>query len=96
MAIATTFFRTVRIRSRTLLDAPALGFKFKLPVFLIHGSEDHIADSSSAANYFKDIQAPIKRMTQIEGAGHFVPTTHTEQIVEAIRQDMRLVPSLRE
>jgi len=77
------------------MDAPALGFKFKLPVFLIQGSEDHITDSASAARYFEEIQAPIKRMTPIEGAGHFAPATHTEQVVDAIRQDMRLVPSLR-
>lgn len=77
------------------MDAPALGYNFKLPVFLIQGTEDHITDSSSAAHYFKDIQAPIKRMTPIEGAGHFAPTTHTERIVEAIHQDIRLVPSLR-
>jgi len=75
------------------IDTPALGFDFKLPVFLIQGTEDHITDSSSAAHYFKDIQAPIKRMTPIEGAGHFAPATHTEQVAEAIRQDMRLVPS---
>lgn len=77
------------------MDASALGFNFKLPVFLVQGTEDHITDSSSAAQYFKDIQAPIKHMTPIERAGHFAPTTHTEQVVEAIRQDMRLVPSLR-
>jgi pimeloyl-ACP methyl ester carboxylesterase len=41
------------------MDASALGFNFKLPVFLVQGTEDHITDSSSAAQYFKDIQAPL-------------------------------------
>jgi pimeloyl-ACP methyl ester carboxylesterase len=76
------------------MDAPALGFSFKIPVFIIQGTEDHITDAASAAEYFERVQAPIKRMTPIEGAGHFAPTTHTEQVIKAIREDMRLVPSV--
>jgi len=38
------------------MDLPALGFDFKVPFFLIHGSADHIAPASLAASYFERIR----------------------------------------
>jgi pimeloyl-ACP methyl ester carboxylesterase len=76
------------------MDTPALGRKFALPVFLVQGAEDHITDATASKGYFDNIQAPIKRLTLIEGAGHFALTTHTERVGEAIREDLRLVRQL--
>ena len=77
------------------MDTRAAGLKFEIPMFLVQGAEDHIVDTATAVGYFEQIQAPIKRVTIIDGAGHFVLATHTENVAEAIRQDTQLVPSLR-
>lgn len=79
----------------TSMDTRDVGFKFKIPMFLVQGSEDHVVDTAISIKYFDRIQAPIKRITIIDGAGHFVMATHAEKVDEAIRQDMLLVPSLR-
>jgi len=73
------------------MDLPSLGFDFKVPFFVIQGSEDHIAPTPLAASYFEKINATTKRMTLINGAGHFVPMTHMQQFAEALREDARLL-----
>ena len=77
------------------MDVPALRFKFAVPVFLVQGTEDHITDASISARYFQNIQAPIKRLTLVEGAGHFAQATHMERVVDAIREDLSLLSPLK-
>ncbi len=77
------------------MDITEIGLRFKIPIFFIQGTQDHIVDEGIVTRYFEKIQAPVKRLSRIEGAGHFVPETHTERVLEAIREDARLVPSLR-
>jgi dipeptidyl aminopeptidase/acylaminoacyl peptidase len=58
------------------------------PVLLfLHGGP---GDAQSSLTF---VYKPFEK--DFEGAGHFALTTHTGQVVEAIRQDMLLVPSLR-
>lgn len=76
------------------MDVTPLGFKFKLPMFFIQGADDHIVDPSIVARYVDKIQAPLKRLSQIDGAGHFIPETHTQRVLEEISHDLRLVPAL--
>jgi pimeloyl-ACP methyl ester carboxylesterase len=45
------------------------GNRFKVPFFLIQGSDDHITPAPLAATYFQKITATTKRMTLIDGAG---------------------------
>ena len=47
------------------MDLPSLGFDFKLPFFVIQGSDDHITPTSVAASYFENIKAPRKQLTLI-------------------------------
>src|SRR5262249_18427617 len=70
------------------MDLPSLGFDFKVPFFLIQGKEDHITPLSMAASYFEMIKAPTKRMTVIEGAGHFALMTHMPQFASVLREDL--------
>ncbi len=73
------------------MDVPSLGFDFKLPFFLIQGSDDRITPTSMAVSYFEKIKAPAKRMTLIDGAGHFALSTHMQQFAAALREDVRLL-----
>ena len=73
------------------MDLPSLGFAFRLPVFVIQGDEDRITPTPLAASYFQKINAPVKRMTLIQGAGHFAPMTHMQQFIAALLEDIRRV-----
>jgi pimeloyl-ACP methyl ester carboxylesterase len=73
------------------MDLPSLGFDFKVPFFLIQGSDDHITPAPLAAIYFEQITTTTKRMTLIDGAGHFAPMTHMQQFVAALRDDLRVL-----
>ena len=87
-------FRTMTGLSSTVfaMDVFSLGFDFKTPFFLIQGSDDHIASTELSSSYFDKINAPVKRMTLIEGAGHFAPMTHMQQFAAALRDDFSRLP----
>ena len=87
-------FQTMTGLSSTVfsMDLPSLGFDFKLPVILIHGSDDHIAPTSLTTSYFASINAPMKHVILISKAGHFAPMTHMEQFAGALRESVRLLP----
>lgn len=86
-------FRTMTGLSATVfsMDLPSLGLDFMLPFFLIEGSDDHIAAVALATSYFEKVDAPVKRIAFIEGAGHFAPMTHMQQFAAALRDDLRLL-----
>ncbi len=65
---------------------------FNLPSFSIQGREDHITPLSLATTYFEKIKAPLKRMTIIDGAGHFAPMTLMQLLPAALREHVRLLP----
>jgi pimeloyl-ACP methyl ester carboxylesterase len=74
------------------MDLPSLGYDFKVPFFIIQGSEDHITPTSMAASYFQKIRAPKKQMIIINAAGHFVAMTHMQQFAAALREIVRRIP----
>lgn len=49
----------------------ALGPDFDIPIFFIQGTDDNVAQTSLAEEYFKTIRAPHKEMVLLEGGGHF-------------------------
>jgi pimeloyl-ACP methyl ester carboxylesterase len=73
------------------MDLRPLGYRFELPFFIIQGSDDHITPTGLAANYFQRIQAPVKHMITIEGAGHFAAMTHTDKFAVAVRSLLQRV-----
>jgi pimeloyl-ACP methyl ester carboxylesterase len=86
-------FQTMTGLSSTVfsMDLPSLGFQFKVPFFLIQGSEDRITPASLAASYFDRVIAPAKRMVLIDGAGHFAAMTHMQEFAAALREDVRSI-----
>jgi pimeloyl-ACP methyl ester carboxylesterase len=73
------------------MDLPSLGFQFKVPFFLIQGSEDRITPASLAASYFDRVIAPAKQMVLIDGAGHFAAMTHMQEFAAALRENLRSI-----
>jgi pimeloyl-ACP methyl ester carboxylesterase len=90
-------FRSMSGLSATVfaMDVLSLGVDFRIPFFLIQGRDDHIASTRLASSYFAKITAPVKRMTLIEGAGHFAPMTHMAQFAAALREHLRQLPRER-
>jgi len=74
----------------TSTNLPALGTDFKVPFFVIQGRDDMITPTELVAEYVAQIRAPAKRLTVIDGAGHFVAMTHTAAFVAALREDLAL------
>ncbi|MEN9867366.1 MAG: hypothetical protein RL748_2956 [Pseudomonadota bacterium] len=52
------------------VDFFAMGPEFKLPVFMIHGSEDLLTTPEIAKRYFDSIKAPAKEFVLVPRAGH--------------------------
>jgi pimeloyl-ACP methyl ester carboxylesterase len=74
------------------MDVEPLGYQFRVPFFIIQGRDDHITPTSLAERYVQRIQAPVKQMITIEGAGHFAAMTHTNEFATALRQVLRRAP----
>jgi pimeloyl-ACP methyl ester carboxylesterase len=74
------------------MNVPALGFEFKLPFFVIQGSDDQITPLALAREYVEQINAPIKRLDVIPSAGHSALMTHTAQFIEILTQDLHRIP----
>jgi pimeloyl-ACP methyl ester carboxylesterase len=87
-------FQTMTGLSSTVfsMDLPSLGFEFKLPFVVIQGRDDRIAPASMAADYLQQIDAPMKRLALIDGAGHFALMTHLPQFAAALSESIRLLP----
>jgi pimeloyl-ACP methyl ester carboxylesterase len=66
---------------------------FKMPFFVIQGSEDMATPTSVAVKYFDLVQAPKKKLILIDHAGHFALVTHREEFLAALVKNVR--PLLR-
>lgn len=69
---------------------------YEIPIFYLCGREDWQVPSTLAAEYFKQIQAPIKALFWIENAGHLTdidnPSAYNEalkKIVEILKQGIK-------
>jgi pimeloyl-ACP methyl ester carboxylesterase len=74
----------------TSTNLPALGLDFKVPFFVIQGRDDWFTPTALVTEYVEGVRAPAKRLTVIDGAGHFAIMTHTAQFVAALRADLEL------
>lgn len=68
------------------MDVRPLGLEFKLPVFVIQGSDDYITPLDAARSYLDGINAPAKGLIVIQRAGHFAPMTHMSEFAAALSQ----------
>jgi len=52
---------------------------WKIPVFIVHGENDHYTETSLAKEYFDSIQAPEKKWYLFENAGHNATLEYPEK-----------------
>jgi pimeloyl-ACP methyl ester carboxylesterase len=74
-------------------DARRLGRSFDVPLFFFQGAEDSFTVSDEVRDYVAEIEAPLKKLVLIEGAGHAAfllrdemlrfLDTHVRQVVAA-------------
>jgi pimeloyl-ACP methyl ester carboxylesterase len=65
-------------------DLPVTAKTLPVPVIIIQGKDDLFSPTRLVASYFKEMSAPRKGMTIIEGAGHFAVTTNQPQFLDAL------------
>jgi pimeloyl-ACP methyl ester carboxylesterase len=68
---------------------PALGFDFTVLFFAIEGRDDWTTPTALVTDYFRQLQAPVKGLTIVDGAGHFVMMTHPAQFLAALKGDLQ-------
>ena len=70
-------------------DAWARGTRFDLPMFVFQGENDVLTRTVEAQDYFADIEAPLKGMELIPGAGHFAMFLEPELFLEKLLTHVR-------
>jgi proline iminopeptidase len=70
-------------------ELPTTANKLKVPFFVIQGKEDMVTPTSVAVKYFNVVVAPMKKLTIIDGAGHFAFVTHREEFLAVLVKDVR-------
>jgi pimeloyl-ACP methyl ester carboxylesterase len=65
-------------------DLVALGREFRVPVFVLQGTEDDIAPASLAKAYVNSLVAPRAEYVPIEGAGHYAFMTRSEFVLQKL------------
>jgi pimeloyl-ACP methyl ester carboxylesterase len=66
-------------------DLSATATTFKIPYYVIQGRHDLFSPTPLVEAYFKKVSAPKKRLTIIEGAGHFALATHQAEVIAALK-----------
>ncbi len=69
----------------------ALGPDFKVPVFILQGTEDRVTPLNLAEDYLNSLDAPRKELVRIEGGGHFAVWSHAPKFGEELVQRVRPV-----
>lgn len=73
----------------TMEDLRKAHTTFSVPVFFIQGEADNVTPTSLVADYVSRIQAPVKKLDIVPGAGHFVMWTHAADFLDYLREDVR-------
>jgi fermentation-respiration switch protein FrsA (DUF1100 family) len=60
---------------------------FSLPIFVLQGTDDHVASFAEVQKYEGEIRAPLKALVPISG-GHFACFTNSREFVEALRSHL--------
>lgn len=58
--------------------------RLQVPFFVIQGAEDAITPTSAATAFFEHVEAPVKELFVIDGAGHFPHFTHSTEFLAAL------------
>jgi len=73
----------------TMPDLRTTDTMFSVPVFFIQGENDNVTPTSPVADYVAKIQAPVKKLDVVPGAGHFVMWTHPDEFLRILHDDLR-------
>jgi pimeloyl-ACP methyl ester carboxylesterase len=74
-------------------DAWRLGTRFEVPLFLFQGERDVVTLTTLAEEYLEEVEAPIKGLALIEGAGHFAAFTQPERFLAELLARVRPLAS---
>ncbi len=70
--------------AQTQEDLFSSAARLEVPVFVIQGREDLFTPTDVARDWFDQLDAPVKRFTVLEGAGHFALVTHAGAFRDAL------------
>jgi pimeloyl-ACP methyl ester carboxylesterase len=79
----------------TQYDAWKQGVHFEIPFFIFQGADDVLTTPKLAEAFFNDVVAPIKRMTLIQGAGHFAAFMQPNEFLRELLVDVRPLAETR-
>jgi pimeloyl-ACP methyl ester carboxylesterase len=74
-------------------DVRRLGTWYEVAFFLFQGETDVITVTSLATEYFAEVEAPIKELALIEGAGHFAAFTQPDRFLTELLSRVRPLAS---
>jgi len=72
-----------------LVDLPALGTDFAIPIFIVQGQEDLTALPELAKAYFDSIKAPRKQFYLVPGSGHESSATQLDLTLKVLVEQVR-------
>jgi pimeloyl-ACP methyl ester carboxylesterase len=72
-----------------LVDLPALGTDFSIPIFILQGQEDLTALPELAKVYFDSIKAPQKQFFLVPGTGHEPSATELDMTLKLLVDQVR-------
>jgi pimeloyl-ACP methyl ester carboxylesterase len=72
-----------------LVDLPALGTDFAIPIYIFQGQEDLAALPELAKAYFDSIKAPRKQFYLVPGTGHEPSATELDMILKVLTEQVK-------
>jgi imidazolonepropionase-like amidohydrolase/pimeloyl-ACP methyl ester carboxylesterase len=72
-----------------LVDLPALGTDFAIPIYIIQGEKDLTAPPDLAKAYFDSIKAPRKQFYLVPGTGHELSAAELDMILKVLVEQVR-------
>jgi pimeloyl-ACP methyl ester carboxylesterase len=72
-----------------LVDLPALGTDFAIPIYIFQGQEDLTALPELAKAYFDSIKAPRKQFYLVPGTGHEPSATELDMMLKVLTEQVK-------
>lgn len=76
------------LKDQMATDLMASDKTFSVPFFVVQGQDDMFTPTSAAVSYFDQVEAPIKKLILVPGAGHFALLTHAQKFAEVLHEDV--------
>jgi len=86
---AEHFFGLTMSGPLELVDLPALGTGFPIPIYIFQGEQDLTAPPKLAKAYFDSIRAPRKEFYLVPGTGHAPSATELDMMLKVLTEQVR-------